>query len=400
MKVAYFVNQYPQPSHSFIRREIRELEKHGWMVKRFTIRHTKGKLVDPGDLDEQSKTRSILAAGAGNLLKATLAALFASPRKFWAAMKLTRKVAKPSGRGLAIHLMYLAEACVLLRWLREENIKHVHAHFGTNSTTVVMLCRALGGPTYSFTTHGPDEYDSPVALSLGEKIRRSAFAVGITNFGRSQLYRWVSHEEWPKVEIIHCGVDADFLALPPAPLPAVPRLVNVGRLSAAKGQLLLVQAAAILKRDGKPFQIDIVGDGPLRGDLEKLIADLGVQDHVKLLGLRSSTEVRQAIDDSRAMVMPSFAEGLPVVIMEALSRHRPVISTAIAGIPDLVKPGVTGWLIAPSDADSLADAMREALAADDATLSRYGAAGAALVREHHDASIEAGKIGELFRKMI
>jgi glycosyltransferase involved in cell wall biosynthesis len=341
VKVAYFVNQYPQPSHSFIRREMRELEAHGWTVKRFTIRPTKGRLVDPDDLDEQSKTRSILASGKGNILKAVLAAMTASPSRFWGAIKLAKKVAKPSGRGLAIHLMYLAEACVLLKWLREENIKHVHAHFGTNSTTVVMLMNALGGPTYSFTTHGPDEYDSPVALSLGEKIRRSAFAVGITNFGRSQLYRWVGHEHWDKIKIIHCGVDAGFLKLPPAPLPSEPRLVNVGRLSAAKGQLLLVQAAALLKKDGRPFQIDIIGDGDLRPALEKLVAELDVGQHVNLLGLRSSLEVRQAIDNSRAMVMPSFAEGLPVVIMEALSRHRPVISTAIAGIPDLVRQGQT-----------------------------------------------------------
>ncbi|MGL5063287.1 MAG: glycosyltransferase, partial [Microcoleus sp.] len=291
-----------------------------------------------------------------------------------------------------------AEACVLLNWFAEQEIAHVHAHFGTNSTTVAMLCRVLGGPTYSFTVHGPEEFDKATILSLAEKIKRSTFVAAVSSFGKSQLFRWCDRAFWSKIHVIHCGVDADFLVHPHVPIPAAPRLVCVGRLSEQKGHLLLLEAASKLAATGFDFKLIFVGDGPLRSEIEQQISQLKLQNHIEITGWASGEEVQQQLLASRAMVLPSFAEGLPVVIMEALALNRPVISTYVAGIPELVEPGVCGWLVPPGSAELLAAAMRSALESPLEKLEEMGKAGAERVSQQHNAALEAKKLVTLFQE--
>ena len=396
LTVAYLVNQYPQPSHTFIRREIAALESLGVTVHRYSVRQWNQKLVDPRDQEEQRKVRVILHQGMVGLFAATIHALFTRPAALLRTFALACRVGWRSHAGLAKHLIYVLEACVLRRWLEEAKIRHVHAHFGTNSTTVAMLVRELGGPTYSFTAHGPDEWDKPEALGIGEKVARSAFTVVISHFGRSQAQRWVDHKYWDKIKIVRCGIDDSFLNATKTPLPNAPRLVCVRRLGQAKGQLALVEAAARLAVEGLRFEVALIGDGPMRAPIESLIARHKLHDHVKLLGWRDNDEVRREIQNSRAMVMPSFAEGLPVVFMESLALERPVITTHIAGIPELVRDGVSGWLVTPSAIDPMADAMREALTMPVGRLLQMGRAGAEIVAEHHSAVRNAAQLAGLF----
>jgi glycosyltransferase involved in cell wall biosynthesis len=399
--VAYLVNQYPKPSHSFIRREIAAVEALGVKVYRFSVRDTSGDLVDEADKAEATRTRAILSVGVGGLLIAMLKTLFTRPGKFFSALRLAGKVGYGGDRGLLRHFVYLAEACVLLPWLTEAGATHVHAHFGTNSTTVAMLTHALGGPTYSFTAHGPDEFDRPTSLRLREKIARAKMVIGISEFGKSQLYRWADHRDWPKIHVVHCGVDRMFLsdaaAQAPHPSPEAKRLVNIGRLVPAKGQLLLVQAAARLKAEGRDFELVLVGDGPLRDEIENLSRQLGLNGCVRVTGMVSNDRVRQELLASRAMVLPSFAEGLPVVVMEALAMRRPVVTTQIAGIPELVQGGVCGWLVPPGSIEALVSAMREVLEASPQQLAKMGELGAQRVAQQHDVMKEAAKLVELFR---
>ncbi len=394
MIVAYLINQYPRASHSFIRREIHALEAQGLTVHRFTIRPFT-EVVDEADKAEEPKTHVLLRAPA--LLRGTFAALFTRPGKFLSSLKLAMKVARRSDRGLLINLVYLAEACCLLRLLRARRVEHLHAHFGTNSATVAMLTRVLGGPPYSFTCHGPEEFDRPAALSLDEKVAHSKFAVAISSFGKSQLFRWALLADWSKIQIVHCGLDAQFLSAPAQPIPTEPKLVCVGRLSEQKGQLLLLEAAAQLAREGMNFKLTLVGDGPMRGVIERHIRALNLTRQVDITGWMTNAQVREQIEQSRAMVLPSFAEGLPVVIMEALALHRPVISTSVAGIPELVEPNVTGWLVPAGALDPLVDAMRDALTAPVERLSKMACAGAEKVALMHNASIEAAKLAVLFQ---
>jgi glycosyltransferase involved in cell wall biosynthesis len=403
VKIAYLINQYPQASQSFIRREIAALEKLGGItVERFTVRRWDQKLVDPGDIAEQQRARVVLDAGGKGLLGATLKTLFSRPAAFFRALKTTLRCARRGDRGLLYHLIYLAEACVLRQWFAQSGIDHVHAHFGTNSTTVALLVRALGGPSYSFTCHGPEEFDKPEFLKLPDKIRHAAFVVAVSEFGRSQLFRWCGHEHWSKIHVVHCGVDASFLqGIGGGADPAAGhsrKLVCVGRLAEQKGQLLLVQAAAQLAAAGEDFEIVLVGDGPMRAEIESLIERFALQGKVRIAGWMSNDQVRQQLLESRAMVLPSFAEGLPVVCMEALALRRPVISTFVAGIPELVEPGVCGWLVPAGAVAPLADAMRAALQADDQTLRSMGDAGASRVAAHHDADREAHRLADLFQK--
>jgi glycosyltransferase involved in cell wall biosynthesis len=366
-------------------------------VARFSIRPIESdEVVDDADKAEESKTRFILAGGAAGLLGATLKTLFTRPAAFFSAVKLAIQTGRGGDRGLLINLIYLAEACVLLGWLKQCDAGHVHAHFGTNSTTVARLCRALGGPPYSFTAHGPEEFDRPQALRLGEKIARAKFVVAISDFGRSQLYRWCAYGDWSKVHVVHCGVDDMFLTAVKTPPSQSPRLVCIGRLAPQKGQAILVQAAAKLAAEGRDFELTLVGDGPLRAALEGTSKTLHLNGQINITGWMSGAQVRDQLEQSRAMVLPSFAEGLPVVIMESLALGRPVISTHVAGIPELVQDGVNGWLVAPGDVDALADAMRKVLVADSKTLAGMGAAGARRVAQRHNITTEASKLKALF----
>ena len=400
MIIAYLVNQYPKVSHSFVRREVAAVESCGVKVARFSIRSCESELVDEADKLEQELTKVILGIGVKGLVLALLRVATTRPIRFLEALRLTFKVGWHSERGIILHLAYLAEACVLLNWFSEQGIAHVHAHFGTNSTTVAMLCRVLGGPTYSFTVHGPEEFDKATILSLEEKIKRSTFVAAVSSFGKSQLFRWCDRTLWSKIHVIHCGVDAAFLAHPHVPIPAAPRLVCIGRLSEQKGHLLLLEAANLLAVAGLDFKLVFVGDGPLRSDIEKQIAQYGLQKHIEITGWASTDQVREQLLASRAMVLPSFAEGLPVVIMESLALNRPVISTYVAGIPELVEPGVCGWLVPPGSAEVLAVAMRAALEAPLEKLEEMGKAGAERVAQQHNVALEAKKLVALFESAI
>jgi glycosyltransferase involved in cell wall biosynthesis len=399
VKIAYLINQYPQASQSFIRREIAALEGLGFQVERFTLRTWDQEVVDPGDKAEKARTRVVLGVGAFGLLKAMLAVLFTRPGAFVRTLRLALKMGKRGDRGRLYHLIYLGEACVLLGWFKACGARHVHAHFGTNSTTVAMLARALGGPTYSFTCHGPEEFDRPEALKLREKIARASFVVAVSEYGRSQLFRWCDHEDWEKIHVVHCGVDSSFLAADPPELSDTPQVVCVGRLAEQKGQLLLVRAAAQLHEQGVPFRLVLVGDGPMRNTIEAVIRRNRLEDHVVITGWMSNDQVREQILASRAMVLPSFAEGLPVVIMEALALKRPVASTYVAGIPELVESGNCGYLVPPGSVTELASVLRRVLTEDVSILRQMGSAGRRRVLERHDACIEARKLSDLFRSI-
>jgi glycosyltransferase involved in cell wall biosynthesis len=398
MAIAYVVNTYPRPSHSFIRREIAALEQLGVPVHRFTIRREQDDLPDVADREEQARTRAILEAPAYEIARAVLSTLSQKPGAFLKAARLAWQLGKASDRGRLYHLFYLGEACVLKQWLSDAKVNHVHAHFGTNSTCVALLCHELGGPKYSFTVHGPDEFDRPGLLGLAAKVAKAEFVVGISKFGKSQLMRWARFADWKKIHIVHCGVDDKYLAMDPTSVPKAPRLVCVGRLANAKGQALLIEAAARLKREGLEFQIVLAGNGPLQKELEQLVRELDVTDRVELRGWVSNDDVRELLQGSRALVLPSFAEGLPVAVMEAFAMGRPVVASRIAGMPELVEHRVSGWLIDAGSVESLTNAIRDVLRTTPEALTQMGRVGRRRVEAQHDALKEAKKLLRLMKQ--
>ena len=398
LKIAYLVASYPRTSHSFIRREIRALESLGAEVVRFSVRPLEWdpawvqQLVTEADRDEHARTKEILAAGPLALAAAVIAAAVRDPAAFARAFSTALSMGWRSERGVLRNLVYLAIASLLMRSLREEGVAHLHAHFGGNSPAIALLCRRLGGPTYSFAIHGQEDFDT-----ITQKASLASFMIAISSYGRSQYFRRLDYHLWSKVHVVRCGLDAGQLAGPVTAVPQAPRLICVGRLAPEKGHLILLEAAARLAAEGMGFEILLAGDGPLRPVIEEQLKTLRLQERVRLCGWMSEEMVRDAIADSRALLVPSFSEGLPVVVMEAFALGRPAICSAISGIPELVLPGVTGWLVPAASVDDLARAMREALESTPSRLEAMGRAGAALVAERHNALLEARKLLDLYQ---
>jgi glycosyltransferase involved in cell wall biosynthesis len=398
MKIAYLVNTYPRASHTFIRREIAAMERQGFAVHRFAMRSDRAALVDPADIAEDDRTEHVLKAGRAVLARAGLAGL-ANGR----ALRLMRDcAARGAGGGdgtggLARHLVYLAEAAHVARRCRALGIAHLHAHFGTNPATVAMLSHALGGPRWSFTAHGPDEFDAPRALALDLKLRAAAFAVAVSSFGRSQLCRWAPLDGWDRIHVVHCGIDPARFPDPAPPPPGGPLLVAVGRLAEQKGFPVLLQAMALAAPALPGLRLTLVGDGPLRGTLAAQAAAAGIGGRITFAGWQDEDGVRAALAAAQALALPSFAEGLPVVAMEAFAAGRPVIGTNVAGIPELVRPGETGWLVPAGDAAALAAAIAELAATPPARLAAMGAAARARVLDRHDVDAQAARLAVLIR---
>jgi colanic acid/amylovoran biosynthesis glycosyltransferase len=399
MRVAYLINQYPKVSHSFIRREILALERQGFDIIRIALRGSDGEIVSQEDLLERKRTRYVLRHGLAALPFAVLRAMLTRPISLLRALVLACRMGYRAERPIPVHLIYLAEACRIEAWLREAKAEHLHTHFGTNSAEVAMLVHALGGPSWSFTVHGPEEFDKPAFIGLPEKIRRCSFVVAISSYTRSQLCRWVEGRYWDKVHLVRCGLEPAYFVAPAPIAPPRRRLVCVGRLTAQKGQLLLIEAAHRLMAQGAVFELVLAGDGELRGAIEARVAALGMQGRVQITGWIGGEEVRDEILAARALVLPSFAEGLPVVLMEAMALRRPVISTYVAGIPELVQSGEHGWLVPAGDPDALASAMQNCLDAPTHVLARMGQAAHERASALHDIDAQAAVLVKLMRKV-
>ena len=399
MRIAYFTNRYPAVSHTFVRREIGAMEGLGVSVVRYALRPG-ANLVDDQDIAEAKRTRFVLNANVSEFFRCCLIALLTQPLAVMSVIGRAIRIGWRSESGIWRHLAYVVEAAVLVNWWRRDGIQHVHAHFGTNPTAVAMLARQICGIPYSFTAHGPDEFEKAPLLSLDKKLDCAAFAVCVSSFGRSQLMRWTPPVLWPKISVVHCGLDKTFLERSVVPPPSNPRLVCVGRLDERKAQILLVAAARRLKQQGTLCQIVLIGDGEMRREIEEEIRRAGLQEAIIMSGWASGDRVIEEIDAARALVLPSFSENLPVVLMEAMARGRPVISTYVAGIPELVEPGKTGWLVPAGDEVALAEAMREVLAAPVAQLAAMGIAGRRHILDQHDIHKEAEKLKSLLEGSV
>ncbi len=384
MNIAYFINQYPGISHSFIRREIQALERRGVRIARYAIRPSKDQIISPEDRAEAEKTRHIVTTGKvalfGSMIRTLIADPFGSARALGAAAAMGWR----SESGFLRHLFYFGEALVLADWMKKAGLSHVHAHFGTNAATIAMLAAPLADATFSFTVHGPEEFEKPALISLERKIGKAAFTAGVSSFGKSQLKKLTPPETWPRIKIVRCGVEKSFYEGAGEPAPSAPHFVCVGRLCAEKGQIDLVEATALTAKTCPGVKVTLIGDGPLRGEIDKAIAHFGIRQNVELAGWKTPAEVREAILASRGFILPSYAEGLPVSIMEALALKRPVIATYIAGIPELVETDACGWLTPAGDVAAIAGAMRLAIEASDEKIAAMGAEGLKRVETMHD----------------
>jgi glycosyltransferase involved in cell wall biosynthesis len=397
--IAYLTSVYARSSDLYIRGEVGHLRVLGFTVHTFSIRRPDPReLVSEEIRREHAATEFILEAGVARLVAAWIRTILRSPRRALAAFRLALRIGAPGLKGRLWPLAYLVEAAYLAERLRTKRVEHLHNHIGEGSASVAMLASLLSDIPFSMTIHGPSEFDRPTQLALGEKIHRAAFTVGVSEFTRSQLYRWSNPADWPKIHVVHCGLDGTFLDCGATSIPDTLRLICVGRLTEQKGPLVLLEAVQRLAAEGLMLELILVGDGPLRQPIEELVDRLGLQKHVRLAGLQGSEAVRDEIIGARALVLPSFAEGLPRVLMEAMALGRPVISTYVAGIPELVVPGLCGWLVPAGSVEALVQAMRDALLSSTTDLEHLGRAGAARAAQRHDGNIEMAKLAALITR--
>ena len=394
--IAYLTGEYPKVSHTFIEREIAALRAQGVKVLTCTVRRPPAAtVVGAGQQAEASATFCIVETAKRaphRLIGAHLAALLRSPRRWFSALGLAWRTRPPGTRALAWQLFYFLEAGLLADYLRKNGVVHLHNHFANSSCSVAMLASEISGIPFSFTLHGPSIFFEPKWWQIGEKIARAKFVACISHFARSQAMLFSNQSHWPKLKIVHCGVRPDTYCRR-ARHGSGKRIFFVGRLDAIKGVPLLLEAFAAALKNHPDARLDIIGDGPAREMLQNQARELG--DAVAFLGYQPQEAVAEHLQEADIFVLPSFAEGVPVVIMEAMASRLPVIASHVAGVPELVEDGRTGFLVPPGDLETLAMRL-ETLLSDPALCSRMGETGRAIVEADFDVDREAGWIAALF----
>jgi colanic acid/amylovoran biosynthesis glycosyltransferase len=392
LRIAYLTSRYPSISHTFIHREIVGLRDLGAEVHTYSVRPTQASdALTDDDRAEQSQTAALVPPG---LLPGARAALLAA-RHPLAALELARTaVAGRRPRSLR-RAAYAAEALVLSAHLRARRVEHVHAHFANVASDVAALAAQFGRRTghpirWTFTMHGPTEFGHLDWFGVAWKVERADRVLCISDFCRSQLMALVPATHWDKLRVVHCGVPASRFTIPErTSAPNALRIVCVGRLVPEKAQRLLVAAVGQLRERGIDASLVLVGAGPDRAHLEAAVDERGLRTHVRFTGAVGQDEIFEHYRDADAFCLPSFGEGVPVVLMEAMATGLPVVTTRIAGIAELVEHGVSGHVVAPGRVDVLVDALTE-LAGDPERRHAMGQAGRAKVL----AEFESAKVAE------
>lgn len=348
VRVGYVVSQYPAPSHTFIRREVESLRRQGVQISTFSIRRpAAAQLTTPEDRSSFDTTRFLLPLSLGGLAIAHVSAALTRPFAYFRLLGLATRHRAPGPKALLWSLFHFAESIVLARQLRDEAVTHVHNHFANAGATVGMLAADFAGLPWSLTLHGISETDYPAGLTLGAKLERAEFASCASWFGRAQAMRVTDPRHWRKFSVVRCGLDLS--TLPPAqPVAqednARPSVICVARLSAEKGHLGLIEAITSLD-----CSLTLVGDGPMAADVRSAIDRAGLGDRVTMKGALGEKETLAEIARADILVLPSFMEGLPIVLMEAMAIGVPTIGSRVAGVPELIEDGVEGLLFRPGD---------------------------------------------------
>ncbi|WP_417250393.1 glycosyltransferase [Celeribacter sp.] len=393
--IAYLTGEYPKVSHTFIQREIATLRAAGWEVETCTVRRASPRDIVADQLEEVARTFAILetAKSPFRLIRDHFETLKRDPRAWGRAAALAWRTRPAGAKALLWQLFYFLEAGVLAEHLRARGVRHLHNHFANSSCSVAMLTSEMSDIPFSFTMHGPAIFYEPLHWRIDEKIKRAAFVSCISHFCRSQAMYFSDPKAWEKLKIVHCGVTPDLYGRADDTARPV-RVVFVGRLDPVKGVPLLIDAFERVAARHADVELCIVGDGPARVDCEVKVARAGLSERVTFKGYQTSEAVAEILGQSDVLVLPSFAEGVPVVLMEAMATGLPVIASQVAGVGELIEDGVSGFTIPAGDLDTLT-ARLERLLSDADLRARMGAAGRAAVEKSFNLETEGAWLGEI-----
>jgi colanic acid/amylovoran biosynthesis glycosyltransferase len=400
MCIAYLVSQYPAASHTFIRREIDALRRRGLDVKTFSIRppgpHERA---HPRDEEAFRSTWYLLPPRLFEVLVCHALGFLRRPRRYVTTLFAALRHRVPGARAFFYGLLYFGEAIVLARELERVKARHLHNHFANPAANVGFLASRFLELGWSVTLHGLSDFDYPSRLLLPEKARVARFIACVSHFGRAQGYRLVAPKFWPKLVLVRCGLDLSLFPEQKVRDASRPvRVITVGRLAPEKGQLGLIDAFSEVVQGGSSAELHIVGDGPLRNELEQRIADRGLVGRCVLRGYKPEREVLDEIAQADVFVLSSFMEGLPVVLMEALALGLGVVAPCVAGIPELVEHEHSGLLFPAGDWQSLARNLAR-LIGDEELRRRLGAAGRSRVELEFDVERTVEPLVERYREL-
>jgi len=357
MKIAYLLSEYPTIGHTYLLREVRELRALGWDIQTISIRRpgSRPSSISTAETEELKSTWYILGSGWLEFLTAHVATFCTQPIRYLRGLATAWRFGRFTRCRSVFAMAYFSEAILAGRWLRKAGFTHVHSVF---STHVALIAARVFGFELSMTIHGPNEFVNPQSFEMEEKVRAALFVSCISHFGKSQIMLWSSPGDWHKLEITPLGIDCTGLA-PVAfrERPAPFDLVSVGRLAPVKGYPLLLESVAILVTQRRDVRLTLVGDGPERSRLAEQACRLGISDRIVLVGWKTQDELRDLYQSSDVCVLSSFAEGIPVVFMEAMASGVPCVAPRINGIPELIRHGVDGLLVTPANVEELAAAI-------------------------------------------
>jgi colanic acid/amylovoran biosynthesis glycosyltransferase len=395
MRIAYYTTCYPRATDTFIQREVLGLRQRGIDVRTFAVRRSGADHdISSEVVDEKRNTFYALPIGPLKVIAANLSTLMRAPRRYVAALALALSTRRPGLPGLALQLAYFQEAVVLAREMRRQGITHVHNHGGDNSGTVTLLVSALLGIGFSITIHGPYIFFDPTHWALREKVRKARFIACISHYALSQMMLFSDKSDWFRLRIIHCGVDITRFRYQDI-RPQVRKLLYTGRLEVEKGLPVLFESVRLLLAQGYEFELTLVGNGCDRQALEQLGRDLGISASLVFAGYASQDGVRAHLERSDIFVLPSFAEGVPVSLMEAMACGVPVLATYVGGIAELVEPERTGLLVPPADSRRLSEGIARYI--DDFDLrKRVSRLARARVETEFNLETEVGALADLF----
>jgi glycosyltransferase involved in cell wall biosynthesis len=403
MTVAYITSRYPYVSHTFILREILALRALGTDICTFSVRRPDDReVLTEREKHERAQTSYILPAGPLKLLAAHARWFFRHPLRYLSALRVAFHVRPPGVRGVLWALFYFAEAALLASRLSSRRIEHLHAHFANVAANLAMIAAKLTGTSWSMTLHGQADFGRPSDTRLAQKIRSARFVCCVCDYGRRQAIHAAGPDVADKIHPVPCGLDLeDFPATTVKDRQDQPtdqrpiELLSVGRLSPEKGHEFLLEALATLRAKNLPVTCTLVGDGPRQQFLRDRAAELGVDSHVHFLGAVGQDRIQNLYRRADIFVLPSLAEGLPVVLLEAMALQRPIVASSIAGIPELVQNGANGLLVEPARSDRLAHAI-ERLVCDPHLRRRLGHAARHAVLDRHDIRVSADRMARLF----
>lgn len=399
-RLLYLIGQFPAINHGYLMAEVRELRRLGFDVPVISVSPPDRQSAELSAIEreEVSRTYYIKALPPGHIALLNLVEFLRSPRRYVRGLAFAVGLAGVNPERFFYHVGYFAEAVLVGRRMRELGITHVHASF---SATVVLIAAKIFPITWSFGVYGYGELHDPTASHLKERIASATFVRSISRFGRGQLMLACDRDQWPKLLYLPLGIDVEEFS-PQAALhqdSSVPRLLSVGRLSQEKGQALLLESVARLAAEGHSVRLHLVGDGPDRQWLEDYARQLGITSNVAFAGWLQQEQLLSLYRSADIFVLSSLAEGIPMVLMEAMSLEKPCVAPRISGIPELIEHGVDGLLFTVADVDNLTQNIQTLLNSPELR-QRMGKRAREKVLREYDATINTARFATVLEEQL